>query len=192
MISGIIMAAGFSRRFKEDKLLKLVGGVPTIERVIKAAIASSLDEIILIYRNHEVKKIADRYAIKAIVNENSHLGQSTSMKLGIRNSSKEAEGYLFMVGDQPLVESWVINRIIEEFKSSDKSIIVPTYGSRRGNPSLFSASLKESLLEIQGDTGGRGLIEALEDDVGFLPIEAEYLGMDVDTKEAYEKITKLL
>ena len=46
MITGIILASGFSRRMKADKLLIDIEGSALIERVIKACVDSRLDDII--------------------------------------------------------------------------------------------------------------------------------------------------
>ena len=37
MISGIILASGFSKRMEQEKLLLPVGGIALVERVIRAA-----------------------------------------------------------------------------------------------------------------------------------------------------------
>ena len=67
MITGIILASGFSRRMKADKLLIDIEGSALIERVIKACVDSRLDDIILIYRSEEVKKIGEKYNIKLFI-----------------------------------------------------------------------------------------------------------------------------
>ncbi len=56
MITGIILASGFSNRMKRDKLLMEIEGIPMVERVIQSSIKSKLDEVILVYRVNEVKK----------------------------------------------------------------------------------------------------------------------------------------
>ena len=67
MISGIILASGFSKRMEKEKLLLPVGGVALVERVIRAAQASRLDEVILIYQKEEIEKIGRKYGIKAVI-----------------------------------------------------------------------------------------------------------------------------
>ena len=47
MITGIILASGFSRRMKRDKLLMEIDGIKMAERVIQACNKSSLDDLIL-------------------------------------------------------------------------------------------------------------------------------------------------
>ena len=75
MITGIIMASGFSNRMGKDKLLIEINGKKIIEWVIIALKDSNLDEIILVYRTEEIKKIGESYGIKTVLNPNAHLGQ---------------------------------------------------------------------------------------------------------------------
>ena len=66
MITGIILASGFSRRMKgEEKLLLKVDGIPLIERVIRTAQASRVDDLILVYRKDEICAIARRFGVRA-------------------------------------------------------------------------------------------------------------------------------
>ncbi|SCZ05354.1 molybdenum cofactor cytidylyltransferase [Alkaliphilus peptidifermentans] len=188
MISGIIMASGFSRRFNQNKLLINIKGIPLIERVIQAANNSDLDEVIIIYRSPEIKKIADKYQIKSVFNTMAHAGQSAAVKLGVNTTKANSLGYLFMVGDQPFITSDLINRVINEYKYSQASIIIPTYGGKQGNPVLFSSKLKAQLMKVEGDKGGRSLFKDLQHEVKFLEVEDEKIGIDIDTEKDYEEV----
>ena len=75
MITGIILASGFSNRMGHNKLLIEVDGIKVIERVINACKKSLVDEIILIYRLEELKVLGEMHGIKTIFNPNAHLGQ---------------------------------------------------------------------------------------------------------------------
>ncbi|CAK7075412.1 nucleotidyltransferase family protein [Tissierella carlieri] len=182
MITGIILASGFSRRMKADKLLIDIEGSALIERVIKACVDSRLDDIILIYRSEEVKKIGEKYNIKTIYNENAHLGQSEGLKLGVRRAI-EAKSYMFLVGDQPFLTSELIDKLIEEYNISDLPILVPYYNNHRGMPMLISSIFKEELLQITGDKGGRDIVERNISKTKKVYIEEERLGMDIDNQE---------
>ncbi len=63
MITGIILASGLSRRMAgQDKLLLPVDGTPLVERVMQAADASRLDDIILAYQNPAVANLPENIA----------------------------------------------------------------------------------------------------------------------------------
>lgn len=191
MITGIIMASGFSKRMNKDKLTLSFGGELVIEKVIKAAKNSMLDELILVYQNELIRDIGQKHGIKTVFNPCPEKGQSESMKLGIRSSSLDTEAFMFIVGDQPLLDSKTINIIIEMFKSSDKEIIVPSYIGKKGSPTLFSSKFKDKLLEVEGDRGGRNIIEDNPTKVGYVTIDDYKVGLDIDTWDEYQHLVKM-
>jgi molybdenum cofactor cytidylyltransferase len=188
MISGIILASGFSTRMEQEKLLLPVGGVALVERVIRAAQASRLDEVILIYQKREIEKIGRKYGIKAVHNPRADEGQSAAIKLGIHTAQPETDAFMFMVGDQPFLNPSTINILIDTFQQDPHSIIVPVYNNTRGNPVLFPSAMKELLLALDGDRGGRVLIDSMPDRVKQVHIEEELAGADIDTRENYLRI----
>lgn len=182
MISGIILASGFSRRMKKDKLLLEIEGVPLVERVIRACVKSNLDEIVLIYRKKEVGDIGKKYHIKTVFNERAHLGQSEGLKLGVEKSAVPS-AYMFFVGDQPFISSELINMLIAEYIRTKSEILVPFYKGNRGMPTIISSIYKDELLNITGDRGARDLVNKYIHKVRKIYIEDERLGMDIDTPE---------
>jgi len=188
MISGIILASGFSRRMKTEKLLLAVDGTPMVERVIQAARASLLDEVLLVYQNEDIKKAGEKHGIKTVYNECAAAGQSASIKIGIEAASPGTDGFMFLVGDQPFLNAAVINTVIDAFNREPHSITVPVYNGKRGNPVIFPATLKNNLLALEGDRGGRVIIETMPARVKLVTIEDERLGTDVDTEEDYKII----
>lgn len=187
MISGIILGSGFSKRMKTNKLIIEVDGTSIIERVINAAKESLLDEIILVYRTEEIKKIGEKHNIKTLYNANAHLGQSESVKLGIKESG-DCEGYMFLVGDQPFLNKDVIDRLIKTYRENPKMIVVPFFNNAFGMPIIFPSYFKEDLLKIQGDKGGREIIQGNPHLLKKVHFRDEILGFDVDTIEDLNRI----
>ncbi|MTI48631.1 molybdenum cofactor cytidylyltransferase [Sporosalibacterium faouarense] len=190
MITGIILASGFSRRMDKEKLLLGINGVPILEHVLKSIISSKIDEVILIYRKNEIKDIGKKYGITTIYNGFAEKGQSESIKLGIFSAKEETDGFMFFVGDQPYLNTETVNNLINMFNSRKYEIVVPSYNGKRGTPTIFSSIFKEELLNIEGDKGGRNIIKRNLDKVGVLNIDEELIGMDIDTIEEYISLTK--
>lgn len=188
MVTGIILAAGFSKRMGTEKLLLPVDGVPMIESVIRAASHGGLGEIIFVYRRQALKAIGEKYNLKTVYNGVAEEGQSTSVKAGVAAASTEAEGYLFFVGDQVFLTASVIDQLLAVFRQNPQTIVVPVYKGKRGNPVLFPKKLRGELMEIEGDQGGRTLLEKYKEEITWVPIEIEGGEMDVDTLESYEAV----
>ncbi|SCG84511.1 Purine catabolism protein pucB [Proteiniborus sp. DW1] len=191
MITGIIMASGFSRRMNRDKLTLNFGGELVIEKVIKATKESKLDEVILVYQNESIRDLGHRYNIKTVFNSSPEKGQSESMKLGIRASNLNTRAFMFIVGDQPLLDFKTINKIIEVFNNSEKKIIVPSYNGKKGSPTIFSSKLRDKLLEVEGDKGGRIIIKENPHEVEYVPIDDYKVGLDIDTWDEYQHLVEM-
>ncbi|MEN6439017.1 MAG: selenium cofactor biosynthesis protein YqeC [Syntrophobacter sp.] len=190
-VSGIIMASGYARRMNTQKLLMPVDGIPVLERVIRAAIASRLKETLVVYRDDSIRAIAEQYPVKALHNPNARLGQSESIKIGMSKADSEADGFMFLVGDQPFMRPEIIDNLIGLFETNPQRIVLPKYQDKRGNPVLFPVSLKGALTEIQGDNGGREVISHRCNLVYEHVIDDEKAGFDIDTLEDYALALKL-
>ena len=188
MVSGVILASGFSKRMGKDKLLLKLGHITIIEKVIRAAVESLLNEVILVYRRETIKTIADAYHIKTVKNEEADKGQSASVIKGANAADPGSDALIFMVGDQPFLNSNTINHLIHWHFKTPGHIIVPTYDGHRGNPVLFPSSFIGELLKIQGDKGGRTIIDTAGDHVTEVKIEQPEIGYDIDTPADFEKI----
>ena len=182
MITGIIMASGFSRRMKTDKLTIEIDGIKIIERVIKAALDSKLDEIVLVYRTDEIKGIGEKYNLKCIYNPVAHLGQSASVIIGTKNSNPDS-ALMFFVADQPYLTTNVINRLIQEHRKNEGNLVVPYFGNRFGMPIIFPPRFRNELLNVLGDKGGREIIQNYPDLVSNVYFKDYILGLDMDKPE---------
>lgn len=182
MITGIIMASGFSKRMKADKLTIEIDGVKIIERVIQAAINSNLDHIILVYRRQEIKLIGDKYNLRTIYNPVAHFGQSASVIIGTKNSDPES-ALMFLVADQPFLSTKVINRLILEYNENIGAIVVPYFNNVFGMPIIFPPQCRHDLQNVLGDKGGREIILNNPNLLRIVYFKDEILGMDMDKPE---------
>lgn len=185
MISGIILASGFSRRMQQEKLLMKIDELPMVERVMIAAKSSRLEEVILVCRNPAIKALGEKHGIKSVYNSNAHVGQSAAVKSGIMAANTNSRAFLFIVGDQPLLNPQAINKLIEVYEGGGNLIVVPTYKGKNSSPVLFDAALKEELLAIEGDQGGRIIIEVKKDKAAFVEMDSLAVLEDIDSIESY-------
>lgn len=192
MISIIILAAGMSTRMGRNKLTLSLKNKTIIEEVIHNCKESKANEIILVYKDKAVYEKGMFKNMKCVFNKDYEKGQSTSVKAGLEYIDHESEGVLFVLGDMPFISSVVINRLIDEFKKNEKSIIVPTYEGKRGNPVLFHRKWIKDICNVKGDKGGRQIIELNSEKVKYVEFNDKYLNLDIDTINDYKKITNLV
>ena len=111
-------------------------------------------------------------------------GQLSSIQAAIRSLPPDAtEGLMLCPVDHPLVSAELVAQLIEEFDSSGKPIVLPTYRGRRGHPVIFRASLYEELLAASPDVGARQVVWAHQTEVLEVPTEEEGVVLNLNDPE---------
>ena len=161
MISAILLAAGQSKRMNgENKLVKKFKGIPLIKHSVKNILNSSVDELIIVlgYEKEIIEKIIEKNnKIKLVFNKNFKNGMSSSIKTGLNFLSKESQSFFVCLGDMPLVNFNIYNQLIKYQKKNN--IVIPTYNGEQRNPVLFSISMKEKIMHVNGDLGAKKILE---------------------------------
>ena len=79
----------------------------------------------------------------------------------------------------------------DKFTENSAYIIVPTCDGKRGSPVIFPSIYKEDFLKLQGDVGGKVIINKYLEKVKFVELQDSSKLFDIDTNESYEYILKL-
>ncbi|MBV7272021.1 molybdenum cofactor cytidylyltransferase [Clostridiaceae bacterium UIB06] len=188
MINAIIMASGYSKRMGKDKLLMPFRDKLLAEYIMEKVISCNFYSSIIVSKDERILNIATKKGLKAVENKNAYKGQSESIKLGI-NSTPIADGYMFFTADQPLISIDTIKLLINTFNKYDScNIVIPRIKNRRGNPVIFPKKLIGELMSLEGDNGGKNVINKHTEDIIFVDIKDEYELTDIDTYEDYKKL----
>jgi molybdenum cofactor cytidylyltransferase len=198
--AGIILAAGSATRMGHQKLLIEVQGRPIIQWVLKAALMSMLDSVVVVL-GFEAERVQMAISgelgefpgrIQVIINSNYEEGMAESIKAGLLAVQMDYPSVMFILGDQPLVSTPLIDALLSRFWSSNKEICAPVFRGRRGHPVVFGRSLYPEILKLRGDVGARSLIGSHHDE--FLPLEVEDGDclFDVDTENDLMRLTTMI
>ena len=192
-ILAIILAAGFSKRMGENKLLLEYEGKTFIQTIIEKLLEINFNKIILVVSNLEIYKKYKNYKnynekLFVIFNDKAEKGISESIKKAViyAKNNLEVDKYMFFVADQPLLKKETILKIIEE--SSSNKIIVPKSNNTMYNPVIFPNKYTSELLNLEGDRGGKQIILNHLDNITFVDIEDANEFQDVDVIEEYIKL----
>lgn len=191
MIWGIILAAGEGKRMEGVKLTLPLGDKPLLEWVLQAVKRSTIDKFIVVVRpgDDKVIKLSKKWGAETVLNSNFRSGMSSSIRKALEYlSSQSVNGFIILLGDQPLITSNIINQIIRNFSPGKKEIVVPFYKGQQGNPVLFDIYWREELLKLSGDVGGRDLIKAHLEDIKRVEMLDRAVIEDIDSEEDYLRI----
>ncbi len=183
---GILLAAGFSRRFgAEDKLLQpLPDG-----RLISVASAENLIQAIptcvavLRAENKVLAEILISRGFKLVFCDESKPEMADSLATAIRFSTGFAEaddGFVIALADMPYIQTATISAVAERL-GEGATILIPTYQDQRGHPVGFDAKFRKELESLQGDEGARSIIKRYSDEVALLVCEDAGILADIDT-----------
>jgi molybdenum cofactor cytidylyltransferase len=175
----------------EHKLLLPLRGKPVLQWVLESALASDLHEIVCIVRDlqavrRKISLLDER--LYWLTNHAANQGQSTSVIGGLWAIDPKSDGALFLAGDQPMIQSELIDSLVERFENSVALIVAPSFQGQTRNQVLFRRDLFTELLQLTGDRDGRGLIKKHRKKTALVEWNDEVSFKDMDVREDYEKI----
>lgn len=183
---GILLAAGFSRRFgSADKLLQLLpDGRPialaSAENLIKAI---PMSIAVVRAENKALIALLQEAGLEVVLCNESDQEMADSLTTAIRFSTrlKGAEhGFVIALADMPYIQSTTIASVAAEL-GIGAGIVIPTFNGQRGHPVGFSAKFRDSLENLHGDEGARSIIKRNPDEVRMLPTNDAGILADIDT-----------
>ena len=187
MISAILLAAGESKRMNgRNKLIEKVNGEPLIKHSVRNILESSIDELIIIVGHHSkiIKNLINKNKkIKFIFNSNYKSGIASSIKLGLKNLSEQTQGFFICLGDMPMINKEIYNKLIMHLKNNE--IVVPTFKNKQGNPILFSNLMKDKVMMVEGDNGAKKILELHKDKIFNVDIKDLKILKDFDTQDDF-------
>lgn len=189
MICAIVLAAGRSQRMGTQKLLLPLRGKTVIACVVDAVLAAAVEKTFVVV-GADRGPIADALAgrpVEYVLNPATKSEMIESLRCGLRALPGECAAFLVVLGDQPLISSETIGRLILAWWQSRRGILVPVWEGRRGHPVLIAATYREEILTRFDAAGLRGLLCAHPDDTEEVAGADSSLLHDLDTPADYER-----
>jgi molybdenum cofactor cytidylyltransferase len=189
-VAAIILAAGRSTRMGgPNKLLAELSGKKLVRIATEQALASKAVEVIVV-TGHQAELVEQALVglkVKFVRNPNFAGGLASSVRAGIAAVSDNADGVVICLGDMPLIDAGLVDRLIDAFAPElGNLIVVPVADGRRGNPVLWSRRFFNELMTLDGDIGARHLIAKHSEAVAEIPVEGFGAFLGIDTPQALE------
>ena len=188
-VTGVVLAAGSSRRLGRPKQLVDIGGAPLVRRTVEAALVSAVDDWIVVLGASQdaVAEALHGLPVRLVINPQFAEGQSTSVVAGVTEVPSDAAAVVFVLGDQPMFAPGVIDQLVQRYGETRAEIVQPTYSGTPGNPVLVSTKLREGLLALTGDEGARPLLRQHAGAVERVEVGGA-VPSDVDTEEDVARV----
>lgn len=179
----------------QPKLLLPFARTTIIGRLLEVLKRTEIDQTIVVVRPDDEPLRAAAEAGGAIVVQPSpapeEMRQSVEHALRhiIENfQPRDEDAWLLSPADHPLLDSAVLDALLQRWSTGVGRILIPTYEGRRGHPVLFRWDLARDVFALPADVGLNQLVRRHADAVTTLEINNPAILQDLDTPEDYERL----
>lgn len=191
LITGIIIAAGFSSRMKTFKQLLPLNGLPAVIQAVKSLQAGGLQDIRVVvgYKSEQLIPLLRNLNVKVHINERYAEGMFTSIQVGVADLPQQTKGFFLLPADTPIISRETIRSLIHAFQTQNE-IVYPCYLGHRGHPPLVSARYVPDILNWKEEGGLRAFLNGFENYAVDVPVKDQGILLDMDTPWDYLKLCK--
>lgn len=179
------------------KSLLLLEGVPLIERQLSALQHAGIDEVVIVTGYHHepieaaITAATSRLsqAVRVVRNTEPHLGQQSSVRLGVAGLESELSAVLIALADQPLIGAAELHELINAFERRPEGtgVLYPIVRGERGNPVVFSADVIAILRGDGNEADFRRFIDQNPTAVYRYDTDNTNFITDLDTREDIDR-----
>ncbi len=199
----IIPAAGLSRRMGRPKLLLPWRGSTVISHLVGELRAAGISQILVVIRSSDVALTA---AVAAAGATPVHPpvdppDMRSSVEFGLRTATGHSAGnaatsddalestaWLLIPADHPIVSRSTVDALRAAWDPSKRQILIPTYGGKRGHPTLFSSDFAREVPQIPPHCGLNWLVKQNSPSIHEVPVTDPGVIIDLDTPEDYQAL----
>lgn len=186
----VILAAGGSTRLGQPKQLIQLGGRPALHIVIANAMAIAGHAVTVVVGAHarDLTYLLSHTSASFVVNRHWEEGMGSSLRCGVNSLPGTCDAALILLGDQVMVTTDDLKRLVSAWKTAGESVAAATYSRHVGVPAIFPRSCFPELLEVRGDQGARAVIERNQNRLVRVPMANA--AVDLDTPEQLAELTE--
>jgi molybdenum cofactor cytidylyltransferase len=189
VVTGLVLAAGGSKRLGRPKQLLPYGSATLLDHVLDTARACRFDQLLcVIGGGAEAIRAGVRFeGVQVVENPDFGEGCSSSIAAALGAVDERSEVLVLMLGDQPGVTAAAIAALLAGRRRAP--IAACAYADGRGHPLAFSRSLFGELGALHGDKGVWKLLDRYADEAVDVPVDGP-IPRDVDTWEDYQAVLR--
>ena len=189
MITGLVLAAGRSERMGTPKQLLQFGSLTLIEQVIRTLTRSRLGKDVVVVLGHRAEEIVARVSglsVRLAYNPDPEGDMISSIRCGLAYIPPD-QAFLIALGDQPLVTTGIVDRLIDEYERRPEGMVLPVHEGKRGHPMILSPAYREEILFESMPGGLKAMRDRHADSVRPVPVDTDAVLIDLDYRSDYEE-----
>ncbi len=159
-----------------NKLLTSLGDRPVIRYVVQTTLDAGLDPAtVVVGPDREALRAAlEGLPVRIVDNDGYEEGLASSIRAGVAAIVADIDAAVFLLGDMPLIAPRHLGPLLVAFAPVEgRSICIPTYRNKRGNPVLW---------------GARVLFRDLADQIFEVEMPDDAVLVDIDTQAALDAV----
>lgn len=190
-IGAIVLAAGSSRRFGDDKRQSQLPSGDTVLQATIKLVSNNFDQtlVTLRYGDREfANALAENFPnVTFYCAPDSANGMGSSLANAIRQVGDDWEGAAIFLGDMPFIQGDSVAALKRSFAAgSTAPIVIPTFYGKAGHPVIFHRNYFKEIAELTGDHGARAVLQDHKDQVIEVDVIDGGVLKDIDHPEDLE------
>jgi molybdenum cofactor cytidylyltransferase len=188
-VTGLVLAAGGSKRLGRPKQLLPYGRTTLLDHVLDTARACSFDQLLCVIGGAaaEVRRAVELGGVEVVENPDFGEGCSSSIAAALHAVDSRCDVLVLMLGDQPGVTAATVAKLLAG--RGDAPIAACSYSDGRGHPLAFARSLFPELEGLHGDKAVWKLLDRHGAAAADVQVDGA-IPRDVDTWEDYAQIAR--
>jgi molybdenum cofactor cytidylyltransferase len=190
MIAAVVLAAGESTRMGQPKMVLPWGEITVIGHVVQVLSQGGVDQIVVVTggARERVEKALQSFPVRCVFNSRYTQDEMLlSLRTGLSALPSECQAAMVALGDQPQIEPYVVQSLLESFRQSNSALIIPSYKMRRGHPWILAQDLWETVYALPTGATMRDLIRTHTGQITYLEVDTPSILRDLDTPEEYRQ-----
>jgi molybdenum cofactor cytidylyltransferase len=186
-VTGLVLAAGSSRRLGQPKQLLPYGDATMLDHTLDTARACDFDQLLCVLggASAEIHETVDLAGVEIVENPDFGEGCSSSIAAAVGAIDRRSEVLVLMLGDQPGVTPEIVAALLAG--RGDAPLAVCSYQDGRGHPLAFARALLPDLAHLHGDKAVWTLLDHHAAHLVEVAI-ASRLPLDIDTWADYRTV----
>ena len=187
-VVGIVLAAGFSHRFgpQDKRLAPLPDGQLLLASIVSQASKAFTPLRVVLRSDDETAALGLPHTtpVLRVHNAEAGLGASLAEAIGLLEKDdalRQVNAAAILLGDMPSIRLETFHML--QRQAGQSRIVRPSHAGRPGHPVIIGRDFWPELRALQGDEGGKSVIQRHRDRYHEILVDDPGIHVDIDLRE---------